>query len=70
MSSLCKTGCHHFHDFLKKAFSFDAPDPLKELPKEVATRAKRYIWDFWDKYGHAVGTPVDLLKLKAHMFVF
>lgn len=53
LSSLSKTGCQHFKEFLKKAFSFDAPDLSTELPKEVATGVKRFIRDFWAKHGRS-----------------
>lgn len=51
LSSLCKTGCRHFHDFMKKSFEFEAPNPSNESIKEINIGAKRFIRDFWKKFG-------------------
>lgn len=47
LDSLERLGCAHFHDFLKKSFSFDAPKDSEDLSKEVGIGAKMFIRDLW-----------------------
>lgn len=49
--SLERLGFVHFHDFLKKSFSFDTPKNSEALSKEVGIGAKRFIRDLWDRHG-------------------
>lgn len=51
LSSLYDLGCQHFQCFLKKSFEFKAPDPNKEGIREIKVGAKRFIRDFWVKFG-------------------
>lgn len=51
LSMLAKAGCQHMEAFRHRGFAFDSPTVLGDPSKVVHSAAKRFMLNFWSKYG-------------------